>query len=76
MLTEHTHSTEGLLTHVAAADCFIPLPHSALECGIVTAWWQCQVEADPAIRRQHEDKQRQRQPHREYSVSVTHPIRG
>ncbi len=39
---------EGLLTHVATADCFITLPHPALECGIVTAWWQSQVEADPA----------------------------
>jgi hypothetical protein len=44
MLTEHTHSTEGLLTHVGMSDCFITLPHPALECGIVTAWWQCQVE--------------------------------
>jgi hypothetical protein len=34
------HSKEGLLTHVAAADCFITLPHPALECGIVTAWWE------------------------------------
>jgi len=41
---------EGLLTHVAAPDCFIILPHPALECGIVTAWWQCQVEPDAAMR--------------------------
>jgi len=47
---EHTDTMEGLLTHVAAADCFITLPHPALECGIVTAWWQCQVEADTALR--------------------------
>jgi len=39
---------EGLLTHVARADCFITLPHPALACGIVTAWWQSQVEADRA----------------------------
>jgi hypothetical protein len=35
---------KGLLTHVATADCFITLPHPALECGIVTAWWQAEVE--------------------------------
>jgi hypothetical protein len=56
MLTEHTHSMEGLLTHVGTADCFITLPHPALKCGIVTAWWQCQVEADPAMQRQQEDE--------------------
>jgi len=39
---------EGLLTHVATADCFITLPHAALECGIVTAWWHSQVETDTA----------------------------
>ena len=50
MLTEHTQSTEGLLTHVASVDCFIAVPHPALECGIVTAWWQCQVEANTAMR--------------------------
>jgi hypothetical protein len=37
---------EGFLTHVATSDCFITTPHPALECGIVTAWWQFQVEAD------------------------------
>jgi len=48
---------EGLLTHVGTADCFIALPHPAPECGIVTAWWQCQVEADPAMgQRQQEDE--------------------
>jgi len=52
---------EGLLTHVATADCFMTLPHPALECGIVTAWWQFEVEGDPAMPR-HEDEQRQRQP--------------
>ena len=62
MVTEHRRSMEGLLTHVGTADCFIALPHPALECGIVTAWWQRQVEGDPAMRRQHEDQQRERQP--------------
>ena len=56
MLTEHTHSMEGLLTHAGSADCFITLPHPALQCGIVTAWWQCQVEADPAMQRQQENE--------------------
>lgn len=62
MFTEHTDSTEGLLTHVGMADCFISRPHPALECGIVTAWWQSEVEGDRAMRRPHEDAQRQRQP--------------
>jgi len=35
---------EGLLTHVATSDCFITTPHAALDCGIVTAWWQYQVK--------------------------------
>jgi hypothetical protein len=35
---------ESLLTHVATADCFITPPHAALDCGIVTAWWQYQVK--------------------------------
>ena len=35
---------EGLLTYVATADCFITPPHPALDCGIVTAWWQYQVK--------------------------------
>ena len=35
---------EGLLTHVASPDCFITPPHPALDCGIVTAWWQYQVK--------------------------------
>ena len=56
MVTEHTQSTEGLLTHVGMADCFITRPHSARECGIVTAWWQCQVAADPAMQRQQESE--------------------
>ena len=47
--TEHTDIMEGLLTHVAKADCFLTLPHPALECGIVTAWWRG-VEAEPARR--------------------------
>jgi hypothetical protein len=50
---------EGLLTHVASTDCFITQPHPAPECGVVTAWWRCQ-EADTAMRRQHEDEQRER----------------
>jgi hypothetical protein len=63
MLTEHTQSTEGLLTHVGMADCFIALPHPALECGIVTAWWQSRLErGDTAAGRRHEDAQRQRRP--------------
>ena len=56
MLTEHTHSTEGLLTHVGMADCFITRPHRALECGIVTAWWQTQVEGDTAMQGRQEDE--------------------
>jgi len=48
---------EGLLAHVATADCFITTPHPALQCGIVTAWWRSQVEADTAMRRHHEDAQ-------------------
>ena len=51
---------EGLLTHVARADCFIARPHPALKCGIVTAWWRCHEEADTAMRRQHEDEQQER----------------
>jgi len=35
---------EGLLTHLATADCFITPPHPALDCGIVTAWWHYQVK--------------------------------
>ena len=52
MATEHRPSMEGLMTHAGSADCFITLPHPALECGIVTAWWQCQVEANKAMQRQ------------------------
>src|SRR2546426_9395130 len=44
LFRSHAHGAharmEGLLTHVAKADCFITLPHPALECGIVTAWWR------------------------------------
>ena len=40
--TEYT--MEGLLTHIATADCFITPPHPALDCGIVTAWWYYQVK--------------------------------
>jgi len=49
-------STQGLLTHVAAADCFITLPHPALECGIVTAWWHGEVERDARMGVRHEDE--------------------
>ena len=56
LMTEHAHSPEGLLTLVGMADCFITVPHRALECGIVTAWWQCQVEPAPAMQRQQEDE--------------------
>ena len=63
MLTKHTHGTEGLLTHVGRADCFITLPHPARECGIVTAWWHSKVEGgDTVTQRQHDDEQRQRPP--------------
>jgi len=41
---------EGLLTHVATADCFITPPHPALNCGIVTAWWHYQVKGTRAHR--------------------------
>jgi hypothetical protein len=51
---------EGLLTHVATADCFITPPHPALDCGIVTAWWRSQVDGDTATPPQHDDEQRQR----------------
>jgi hypothetical protein len=61
MLAEHTHTVEGLLTHVGTADCFPTLPHSALACGIVTAWWRFQVEGDTLLPRQHEDEQGPRQ---------------
>ena len=57
MLTEPTGTVEGLLTHVATSDCFLTRPHPALECGIVTAWWQSQVDAGTATRRHHEDAQ-------------------
>ena len=50
---------EGLLTHVATADCFITPPHRALDCGIVTAWWRSQVDGDTATPPQHDDEQRQ-----------------
>jgi len=42
---------EGLLTHVATADCFIMPPHPALDCGIVTAWWHYQVKGTDETRR-------------------------
>ncbi len=35
---------EGLLTHIATADCFITPPDPALDCGIVTEWWHYQVK--------------------------------
>jgi hypothetical protein len=60
---------EGLLTHVASADCFITPPHPALDCGIVTAWWHSQVGGDTSTPRQHEDAQRQGQPHQERGVA-------
>jgi len=55
------YSMEGLLTHVGTADCFITLPHPALECGIVTAWWQSQVEGDTLMPRQYADEQARQQ---------------
>jgi hypothetical protein len=39
---------QGLLTHVATADCFITPPHPAPDCGIVTAWWRYQVKGTRA----------------------------
>ncbi|MGH8620970.1 MAG: hypothetical protein ACRET3_02435 [Burkholderiales bacterium] len=54
MLTEHTDTLEGLLTHVARADCMMMLPHRALECGIVAAWWR-QVETGPPVQPPLED---------------------
>jgi hypothetical protein len=68
---------EGLLTHVGTADCFITLPHPALECGIVTAWWQWQVEGDPARRRgSRRTSNGSGNLRSEFSVSVTHPFIG
>ena len=55
MVTEHRRSMEGLLTHVGTADCCTTLPHPSLECGIVTAWWQSQVETEPAMRRRQQE---------------------
>ena len=75
MVTEHTRSMEGLLTHVGSTDCFITLPHQALECGIVTAWWQCQVEANKAMRGAARGRATAAANLRsEFSVSVTHPL--
>jgi hypothetical protein len=54
-LTEHRRTMEGLLTHVATADCFLARPHPALECGIVSAWWRLQVKADGPLHQHHED---------------------
>jgi hypothetical protein len=62
MLREHIHTMEGLLTHVATADCFITTPHPAQECGIVAAWWQFQVQADTPTRRHHENEQERHSP--------------
>jgi hypothetical protein len=47
----------GLLTHVASADCLRTLPHSALACGIVTAWWRLQVEPGTLMPPRDEDEQ-------------------
>jgi hypothetical protein len=57
VLTEHTDPVEGLLTHLATADCLLTLPHSALACGIVTAWWRFQVEPGTLMPRHFEDEQ-------------------
>jgi hypothetical protein len=56
MRMEHTE-TMGLLTHVASADCLVRVPHSALACGIVTAWWRFQVEPATLTPRHSEDEQ-------------------
>ena len=76
MVTEHRRSMEGLLTHVGTADCFTTLPHPALECGIVTAWWQCQVEANTAMRAAARGRATAGNLRSEFSVTVTHPIIG
>jgi len=77
MVTEHRRSMEGLLTHVGTADCFITLPHPALECGIVTAWWQCQVGGEHGhARRSTRTSNGSGNLRSEFSVSVTHPIIG
>ena len=76
MVTEHRRSMEGLLTHVGTADCFIALPHPALECGIVTAWWQCQLEANTAMRSGTRTSNSSGNLRSEFSVSVTRPIIG
>ncbi len=56
--TRMEHSdTMGLLTHVASADCFVTLPHSALSCGIVTSWWRFQVEPGTLVPRRDADEQ-------------------
>ena len=60
MLTEGTPYMDGLVTHIATRECLITQPHPAVDCAIVTARRQCQEEADAAMRRQHEDEQRQR----------------
>ena len=51
---------DGLVTHIATRECLITQPHPAVDCAIVTARRQCPEEADTAMRRQHEDEQRQR----------------
>jgi hypothetical protein len=53
----------GLLTHVASADCFVTLPHSALSCGIVTSWWRFQVEPSVLVPRRDETEPGPRQGH-------------
>jgi hypothetical protein len=47
----------GLLTHLASADCLLTLPHSALSCGIVTAWWRLKVEPGTPLPRPDESEQ-------------------
>jgi hypothetical protein len=55
----------GLLTHVASADCFMTRPHTALSCGIVTAWWRLRVEPGTLLPRRDEAEQApQREPGR------------
>ena len=50
---------KGLLTHAATADCLVAQPHPTRECGIVTAWWQAQVEGDTVMGRQREEAGRE-----------------
>jgi len=51
---------EGLLTHVATADCFITPPHPVRDCGIVTAWWHYQVKGTRPHRGSTDEQRKRR----------------